>query len=132
MEEILLIILHFLFEVVLQILVELPFDWFVGMRESKASQDSRPGRWYFVSILLGGAIGALSLWLFPNSLIQSSAGRVAYLVCAPVISAACALLLSRFRVSRSKDWINPRLHAWCAFWFTLALILIRFIYGHTP
>ncbi|MEY4483106.1 MAG: hypothetical protein RL693_558 [Verrucomicrobiota bacterium] len=130
MEELLLILFHVLFEVVLQILIELPFDWFVGMRESKAPQDSRPGQWYFVSILLGGGVGVLSLWVFPNSFIKSSGGRIAYLVFAPLISAGCALLLSRIRVARSKDWINPRLHALCAFWFALVLTIIRFTYVH--
>lgn len=130
MEELLLILFHFLFEVVLQILIELPFDWLVGMRESRAPQDSSSGRWYFISLLLGGAVGALSLWVFPDSFIKSSGGRVAYLVFAPLISAGCVLLLSRFRVARSKDWINPRLHALCAFWFALVLTIIRFTYVH--
>ncbi|CAN5662108.1 hypothetical protein BH11VER1_BH11VER1_36720 [soil metagenome] len=130
MEEILLILFHFLFEVVLQILIELPFDWFVSMRESKVPQDSKSGRWFFFSILLGGSVGALSLWVFPNTFIKSNGGRLAYLFLAPVISAACSLLLSRARVARSKDWVNPRLHAICAFWFALMLTIIRFTYAH--
>ena len=66
MEELLIALFQFFFEVVLQILAELPWDIFIGVRESKGDQSSRNGGWILVRLLMGGAVGAVSLLVRPK------------------------------------------------------------------
>ena len=132
MEEILIAIFQFLFEVVLQVLAELPLDLYVGSRESKRDQSSRKYQWIFVSLVMGGAVGAVSLLVRPNTSIKSSTARIAYLVLAPPVSAWLSFVLARLFVGRGRSWIQPRLHAICAFCFALVLTVVRFTYAQRP
>jgi hypothetical protein len=68
MEEILIAIFQFLFEVVLQVIAELPLDLYVGSRESKRDQSTRKYEWIFVSLLMGGAVGGVSLLVRPKEI----------------------------------------------------------------
>ena len=132
MEEILIALFQFFFEVVLQILAELPWDIFVGLRESKRDQPSRNGGWILVSLLMGGAVGAVSLLVRPQTSIRSSAARIGYLILAPPLSAWISFLLARVLVSRGRSWVEPQLHARCAFCFALVLTVVRFTYAQRP
>lgn len=130
MEEFLIIVFQFFFEVVLQVLAELPWDLFVGSREFRQEQSSNTIQWIFVSLVLGGAVGALSLMVRPDTFLKHGMTRIAYLILTPVISAWFAFNLSRAFVSRGRSWIDPRLHAICAFSFALILTVVRFTYAH--
>ena len=132
MEDLLIIIFQFVFEVVLQVLAELPWDLFIGSSESRSDQSSNKLKWVFVSLALGGAVGAGSLVVRPDTFLKSATGRIAYLILAAPISAWCALVLARAFVERGRTWINPRLHAICAFSFALVLTIVRFTYAHRP
>ncbi len=132
MEDILIIVFQFIFEVVLQVLAELPWDLFVGSREFKREQSPNTFQWIFVSLIFGGAVGAISLALRPDTFLKSAAARIAYLLLAPFISAWSAFVLARFFVGQGRTWINPRLHAICAFCFALVLTVVRFTYAHRP
>jgi hypothetical protein len=132
MEEFLIAIFQFLFEVVLQSLFELPWDWFVGSRELRLDQSSKNYHWVVGSLLMGGAVGVISLFVRPNTTIQSSSFRVLYLVFAPVFSAMISLLIARFFSSRGRPWIQPRLHTICTFCFTVVVTVLRFTYAHRP
>jgi len=125
MEDILVLILQVLFEFILEVFSYVPFDWPWG-DESRTEPESIVGRctlWFIAGCLLAGA----SLLVFRHTLIAVPALRVANLALAPVASA----YLSQFLASRraSDRQINPRNHFWQAFWFTLGLVLIRFIYA---
>jgi hypothetical protein len=130
MEEFLIFLLQFLFEVVAQFLCELPWDWFVGSREWRLEAPSGSWEWACTSFLIGTGFGIISLALRPTTAIHSAAGRIAYLLLAAPISG----LLSRWFAAVIRDcgraWIDPRRHAVCAFSFTLAMTLIRFAYAH--
>ena len=132
MEEILIAAFQFFFEVVLQVLAELPWDWFVGSRESKRDQSSKKLGWIVVSLFMGGAVGLLSILVRPNTSIRSSALRMAYLGFAPPCSAWISWLVARWLAGRGRPWIQPRLHAICAFCFALVLTALRFAYTHRP
>lgn len=130
MEEILVLLFEFIFEVLLQILVELPWDLFLGSRESKQEQIRPALAWGLWSALIGAGVGGLSLLIHPGTFIKSSGARIAYLVLAPLLSALVSWQLSQSFVRRGREWITPRLHAICAFWFALTLTVIRFTYAH--
>lgn len=130
MEELLVLIFEFLLEVVAQILLELPWDSFVGSRERKYDDTPSAWVWGFWSLVIGVAIGGLSLWLHPDTFIKSSGARIAYLILAPLLSALVSWELSQRFVRRGRQWITPRLHAICAFCFALGLTVIRSAYAH--
>ena len=130
MEEIFIVIFEFLFEIVLQVLIELPFDWLLGARESRSSQVANRTIWIGAALGFGAGLGLVSLIVRPHSFIKSSELRVAYLFAAPVLSAATSLLISRLLAKRSRPWITPRLHAWCAFYFTVIFTVLRFTYAN--
>lgn len=132
MEELLIAIFQFFFEVVLQTLMELPWDICVSSRESRRNQSPNKFQWLFLSLLMGGAVGSISLWIWPNTAMRSSGLRLAYLLLAPPCSAWISFLVARCLAHRSRPWIQPGLHAQCAFCFTLVLTVVRFTYAHRP
>ena len=132
MEEFLIAIFQFLFEVVLQSLAELPWDWFVGRRELGGNQSSKKFQWIVASLLMGGGVGVISLLIRPNTSIRSSSFRVLYLICAPPFSALISYILARFVSGRERPWVQPRLQTICAFCFTLVLTILRFTYAQRP
>jgi hypothetical protein len=132
MEEFLILVFQFIFEVVLQVLAELPFDLFVGSREFKRDQSSKGFEWIFVSLVMGGAVGAISLFVRPNTLLKSGTARIAYLILAPLLSAWFSFVLARLLAGRGRSWIIPKRHAICAFCFALVLTVVRFTYAQRP
>jgi len=132
MEELLIFIFQFFFEIVLQVLLELPFDLFVGSRESKRDQSSRMFQWSVVGLVLGGVAGGISLFIFPQTFIKTSQWRIVYLIVAPTISAVFSFVLARAFVAKGKHWIDPKLHAVCALCFALVLTVLRFTYAQRP
>src|SRR5690349_8747663 len=132
MEEFLIVLFQFIFEVVLQVLAELPWDFYVGARERRNEESSDKFGWAVVSLLMGGAVGVLSLWVRPNTSIKHSEARLAYLFLAPPCSAWVSLWVARFLARRGRPWIEPGLHATCAFCFALVLTVLRFTYAHRP
>jgi hypothetical protein len=132
MEELLIAIFQFLFEVLLQSLVELPWDWFVGSRELRLDQSSKKFHWIIASLLIGAGVGVISPFIRPNTSIKSSSFRLLYLILAPLFSAMISFLIARFFSSRGRPWVQPRLHAICTFCFTLVVTVLRFTYAHRP
>lgn len=132
MEEILVAILQFFFEVVLQTLLEAPWDFWIGRRELRGDPSSKTVSWILTSIILGAGAGVISLWLFPNTRIHSSLFRLLYLIFAAPISGMFSYWFSMVLARAGREWIQPPLHAWCAFSFTLMVTLIRFAYVHRP
>lgn len=132
MEEILIAVFQFLFEVVLQVLAEWPWDYFLGSREFRDDQWSRKMQWIIISVGMGCAVGLISLFLRPATSIRHSEWRVAYLILAPPCSAWISFTVARRLALRGRTWIHPRLHAICAFCFALALTVLRFTYARRP
>jgi hypothetical protein len=125
MEEIVIIVLQFLFEFFFEVLsggVDWPFT----------SRDHREPASLVVSAfqwLLGGCLLAgVSVLLFKHTLIRGPALRIANLVLAPIASAYLARYLAHRRGTRAGS-IIPRTRFWQAFWFTLGLVSLRFAYA---
>lgn len=126
MEEILIVILQFLFELIVEALSYIPFDW-IPRGTSKQEPDSISTRcffWFCGGCLLAGA----SLLVFRHTLISVSSLRMANVALAPVASAFFSQAIARRRAD-SNPFIVPRNHFWQAFWFTAGLTLIRFVYA---
>ncbi len=127
MEEILVAVVQFAFELIINIIGYFPFDWRSKHRSSMepASLAGRCLLW----AMLGGAIGGLSLLLFQHSLIHLAWLRMLNLVASPLVS---AYLSQAIAVARKKNnaHIHPRNHYWYAFWFSLAVATVRFVYAH--
>ncbi len=126
MEEILIALLQGVFEFTVEVLSYLPLDWPFGSRRFR-----EPGYlglactfWF----LGGGALAWVSVQLFPHTLLQVSAWRIANLILAPITSAFLAQAVARARRTR-HPFLIPRNHFWQALWFTLGLTTVRFAYA---
>ena len=126
MEELLIATFQFLFEFVLDVLANLPFDW-----PSRNRRTPEPDSiisicfiWFFGGCILAG----LSLLVLKHTLISVPVLRMANLILAPVTSGFISLTNARYR-SRSNPFIVPRNHFWQAFWFTLGIVTLRFTYA---
>ncbi|HEX4796823.1 MAG TPA: hypothetical protein VH370_23730 [Humisphaera sp.] len=133
MEDVLILILQFIFEVGLQVLAELPWDLFVGRRQtaSNPNRPAGPGVWIFLSLIAGAAVGGLSLLIFPTTLLHLPATRMANLAVAPAISGFASAGFSRLWPNRRKPG-DPAIRPIAAACFTFALAVIRFTYAARP
>ncbi len=126
MEELLGIILQLLFEFVLEVLANVPFDWLSRNRTTPESDNHvvKNFLWFGGGCVLAG----LSLLVVGQSIITVPALRIVNLVLAPVVSAVLSEAIANRR-ARTNPFIIPRNHFWQAFWFTLGLTLIRFTFA---
>ncbi len=125
MEELIIIVIQFVVEVVGQALVQIPFDC-ITRNPKKPEEDSL---WRYVLFLSGGsAVGWGSVGILPRTMLHLSGLRIANLVLAPMVAAAVARLIASSR-SKRNPFIEPKVHGWSAFWFTLGLAAIRFAYA---
>jgi hypothetical protein len=126
MEELITLILQFVIEVLFESFTYLPFEWATTRRE-------RPQRdWILgpcVGWLVGGAcLGGLSLLIVPHTVLRHPWMRIANLIVAPLISATLAKWLARYRQQRTAT-VDPQHQFWYAFWFSLGITAIRFVYA---
>ena len=128
MEDLLVLILQFIFEVLLEVLAELPWDLFIGSREPSVPHEAGPGLWIFLSLAAGAGIGGLSLLFFPTTLLHWGGARMANLLAAPAISALVSIGFSR----RTSGTQTHNVRAFCAASFTFALAVIRFTFASRP
>jgi len=98
--------LEFLFEVLGELLLQLVVEALAQAGVHVVRHPDRPPRehspWVIaIGYLLFGLIaGALSLWLFPDYLIRSTAGRIAYLALGPVAAGAAVAAIGLWRSKR--------------------------------
>lgn len=126
MEEILALLLQFLIEVVFESLGYLPFEILTTHKDREAL-DSIGGActaW----LVVGGIIGGLSLLALDHSLLHYGWLRIANLVVAPLSAGFVAQAFARRRQA-SRPWIEPRNQFWFAFWFSLGIAAVRFVYA---
>lgn len=126
MEEIIIIVIQFVIEVVGQALIELPLDW--ATRNPKKPETGSFVR-YLVFLTLGGIVGALSIIFVPRTMLHSPGLRIANLVLSPILAAAIAQAFASRKVPKNL-FIEPKVHARSAFWFTLALAAVRLAYAN--
>jgi len=127
MEELLLL----LFQAVLELFINIPWDclWYGETRSN--SGDSRAfwiGAWSF---LIGAALGGASLLLFPDVISKQSWLRIFLLFFSPVFAGSTGYLVARSR-SISRPYVVPLHHFWWSFLFTFGYVMIRFAYADKP
>ena len=107
MEELLAIILQFLFEFVLEVISWLPFDFVPEKRWQPASLASRCLTWFF----FGCGLAGLTVLFLKRTLIVWPVLSIANLLLAPLASAFLAEAIARRRRRRDAA-IVPRNHFW--------------------
>lgn len=126
MEELLIVIIQFLFEFTLDVIGNIPFDWPSSNRTTPEPKS------IFLRCFLGFCGGCLlagvSLLVVKHTFISVSALRIANLMLAPVASAFLSKAIAIHR-ARANAFIIPCNHFWQAFWFTFGLVLTRFAYA---
>ena len=75
-------------------------------------------------VLFGLVAGALSLWLFPDYLIRSHAGRLAYLALGPVAAGAAVAAIGLWRSKRGVPRYGIDRFAY-GYLFALSFALLR-------
>jgi hypothetical protein len=124
MEDLLVALLQFLLEFLIEIISWCPFDW---PAQSALQAESLTAKcfWWLVG---GSALAAVSLYFLKNTWISFSALRIANLVLAPITAAFFSQAVARRRSGHNPS-IVPRNHFWQSFWFTTGLVVVRFVYA---
>lgn len=126
MEEILIIIIQLLFEVIIESIVNIPFDW-----PSKNRVTPEPESVWLTNFLwfLGADfLGWISLLCLKHTLISLPSLRIANLVIAPFLSATISQSIANRR-AKENNFIVPKNHYWKAYWFTLGFTMVRFAFA---
>lgn len=124
--------LEFLFEVLGELLLQLVVEALAQAGVHVVRHPDRPPRehspWVIaIGYLLFGLIaGALSLWLFPDYLIRSTAGRIAYLVLGPVAAGAAVAAIGLWRSKRGVPRYGIDRFAY-GYLFALSFALLRHV-----
>ncbi len=126
MEELLVVILQFLFEFLVDVFANIPFDW--PSRNRRTPEPESIGWWCFLWFIGGCVLGAMSLLVLGYTLIHIGALRIVNLAIAPLAAASLSQAIA-IRRAKTNSNLRPRNHFWKAFWFTLGLVLVRFAYA---
>src|SRR5262245_29021211 len=126
MEEVLIFVLQLMVEVLVEVLVYLPFD--LPLQRSEVTGERKGWGWGLVYLLLGGAVGGLSLLVAPRLLLHSAGARVANLLLAPLAAGGLSWGLAEFRRAGGAA-VCPRTHFWTAFGFVFAFAGVRLAYA---
>jgi len=126
MEEILVLVIQVLIELLFNIVISAPFE--LASITAPSSKGDNPVIQAMIWLILGLAIGGVSIAVFSHSLISIGALRVFNLVAAPPTAAYLSQAIAR-RWTKSNPSINPRNHFWHAFCLTLGVAIVRFAYA---
>jgi hypothetical protein len=121
MEELLFALIQGILEIFFPTFFEFFIDLFSARYGKPWERDFYMGATF---VLIGVAIGALSVWLLPDSLIHNDVLRYGNLILAPIVS----YWVSK-RIGLTRDYVNPISQARCAFFFTLSFVLVRFFFS---
>lgn len=126
-EELLILLLQFVAELLLEIVAWLPWDLFVWWQDQGRPPSALSGRLArtLVGCALGGLMGLVSLKLVPTAVLTHELSRVLNLVVSPWVCGGVALVLARVRRDRGAR-VEPAHHAWFAIVFSAAFLLVRF------
>jgi hypothetical protein len=127
MEEIVALLVQFIFEVGLQLLGSLGVDFLTASRSQDEKENAGCG-WLVLFAVVGGICGGLSLLAAPHLFLPNLALRIANLIIAPVVAGALSYLVARY-VWTSRQLMATH-HFWRGFWFALAFGLVRFASAH--
>lgn len=119
------ILLELLLELILQLCGELLAE--LGLRSLAQPFRREPNIWAAALgyLLLGGVVGALSVWLMPEHLMRDGWPRLANLVVTPVLAGLAMSLLGLWRARRGEPLLRIDRFA-CGYLFALAVAVVRY------
>jgi hypothetical protein len=127
LEEILIVILQLVGELILQILIYLPFEWPRSWRRAEGEDRRESGcAWGILYLLLGALVGWLSVLLFPYVFLPYLWLRVANLIAAPLACGWTSYAFARWRQARGAK-TDPAAHFFSGLLFALAFVVARFV-----
>jgi hypothetical protein len=129
-EEVIGLILQFVFEVVLQLFGSIGVDAATSSRHRTGKEEKEEAGcgWLVAFAVFGAICGGLSLLVAPNLLLPNVGLRIANLIAAPFLAGGLSYLVAK-HVWTQRGW-EPSHHFWRGFWFALAFGLVRFAYAH--
>jgi len=130
--EILLIPLQLLLELILQLVLEALAE--LGLHAVRSAlrprKQASPVLATLGHLLLGAGAGGLSLLVFPQSFIHSTAGQTANLILTPLAAGGVMAAIGAWRRRRDKEPLRIESFAYGTA-FALAMALVRF-FGTLP
>jgi hypothetical protein len=122
-EESLLIVLQFFGEVLLEVLIWVPFDW---PRPEARDRSGSGSTWTFLYLLIGALMGGVSLLIVPHVLLPYPWLRMLNLVVAPITCGLVSWQIAKWRARFGRD-LQPLNHLWYGAAFALGVAVVRFI-----
>jgi hypothetical protein len=100
-------------------------------RKGDQGEGAAPSTWRLVIgySALGLLAGAVSLMIFPNSLMHTRAGRITSLVLSPIASGLAMAMIGAWRKKRGQQTLDIDRFAY-GYVFALAMALVRFNWAH--
>jgi hypothetical protein len=126
LEEILILIIQFFFEVLINIGLHIPFESSSKKRSSQEPEAIWP--WCILLFFGGCFLGWISLLIFKHTYIPTPFLRIASMLVSPILAAFLSKFIAIGR-SQINQVIIPRNHFWRAFWLTLGFTVVRFAYA---
>lgn len=113
-------------QLVAELALEIGLEGFARARHR--SRSVHPAIAFFGYLLLGAAMGALSLWLFPASFIGSHTWRSLNLLLTPLLAGLVMSSVGRLR-SRGKGahtWLSTFMTGWG---FAFGMAIVRYLWA---
>ncbi|MBC5768464.1 hypothetical protein [Ramlibacter albus] len=122
------LLLEFFGEFLLGAVIELLAE--VGLHAFKRPFQEKPSRLFawIGYIVLGAAAGGLSLLVFPELFMRTHAGRIGYLLLAPVAVGLTMCLVGALRERKRQELIRLDKFGY-GYLFALSLAAVRFAFG---
>lgn len=127
MEIILEILGELLLQALLETLLELGFHGYIKLSDRRTKRN--PLLASLGHIILGGAIGGVSLFFFPESFIHKQQIRILNLIITPVCVGLIMAVIGNVRRKKGKETI--RLEGFMyGFLFALSMAAVRYFWAH--
>jgi len=136
MEEFLILILQAVAQFLFELLAYWPWDiwWWDDYERPPYREGERDwsfAGWMFLALMVGAAVGWVSLYVFPDVLVKWGWLRMALLAVTPLGSAFLAKTMAEAR--RTSDSLeDPHSHFWFSLCFSIGLVWVRFAFAHRP
>jgi hypothetical protein len=131
-EELLLVLVQFLFDLLVDTVISIPVDWLFGREErarhSRGLEPPSNAPILVGAAVVGSVLGGMSLVVLPHTLLRFGWMRVLNLVLAPALSGALAYQASQRRRTRGAV-SDDELHAVSAALLSFAFVGVRFLWG---
>jgi hypothetical protein len=125
--ELLIIIVQFVFELVLQLFFEGLVEVGAQKFSSKKREPMNPWLALIGYVFLGAIIGGISVWIWPTSFIASQPLRVVNLLVTPLLAGGVMALIGAWRAKRGDPVLYIDRFAY-GLVFAFSMALVRFFF----